>query len=124
MTKRTIRGGRWVTAWAVAYVLVLQAFLTGVALAAMPVNGSDLCLASAAVGDTAQHPETGSTGQVHCQACLARADVPALPPPAPDVVIDRIAIELTYQATVRVALRTFDHHTPFQPRGPPASRPA
>ncbi|MFS8038177.1 DUF2946 family protein [Xanthobacter sp. AM11] len=120
---------RTVAAWAVAYVLVLQAFLTSFAIAAMPMDGGRaLCLSTASAAAPADAPgadePAGTPAQVHCQACLARADVSDLTPPVPVPAIDRIAIELRFDRIVRVALRRLDPPRSFQPRAPPAFLPA
>lgn len=104
-----------------AYVLVLQAVLGSVALASVPLGTqSPLCLGSGEASGPAHHPETGGAEPVHCQACLARADTPDLPPPLPTLLVDRISIELKFDAVVRTALRAPDPRRPFQPRGPPS----
>lgn len=80
------RAARRFAAWAVAYVLVLQALLTGFALGAMPV-GMDPALCLSAVSAGTPDTDGGHDGTLpqhrHCEACLARADLPALPPPPP-----------------------------------------
>ncbi len=74
-----------VAGWAVAYVLVLQALLTGFALGSMPIGmDPELCISAAASGANSDGGHDGAPAQHrHCQACLARADLPALPPPPP-----------------------------------------
>lgn len=110
---------------AVAYVLVVQGVLGAIALAAMPAGSSGpLCRGSVTAGIMADDSESGAPAELHCQACLARADQPALPSPPFPVAIDRIAIELKFDVIVREALRVFEARHPFQPRGPPAVRAA
>lgn len=109
--------------WAVAYVLVLQVVLAGFALGSMPV-GMDpaLCLAAASDRTT---PDGGRDGDPaahsHCQACLARADLPALPPPPPVPV----AAPLTGALRLDFSAPSVAHHTyvlsAFRARAPPAS---
>ncbi|MFG1299725.1 DUF2946 family protein [Xanthobacter sp. V3C-3] len=113
---------RWVAVLAVTYVLVLQSFLAGAVLAMLPLGPShELCLSGAGeTGTGSGKADGGHAGTIHCQACLARADLPTLPPPAPTVTIDRLAIELKFDAVVRIALRQFDSRRPFQPRAPPS----
>lgn len=75
-----------VAGWAVAYVLVLQALLTGFALGSMPIGmDPELCLSAAVSGTSDRDGGHDGTPEQHrhCQACLARADLPALPPPPP-----------------------------------------
>lgn len=116
---------RRVAAWVAAYALVLQVLLTGIALASTPYGTSaSLCLSATGSGDGEQHPDTGQTAQVHCQACLARADVAGLPPPVPTPEIDRVALELRFDTAVRIALHALLNAPPFQPRGPPAPQSA
>lgn len=116
---------RWVAAWAVAYILVFQAFLSSVAIAALPIAaGSTLCIGSGASNGDGDHSDTGSAAQVHCQACLARADIPDLTPPFQVPTIDRVAIELRFDRLVRTALRRFEFQYSFQPRGPPSILPS
>lgn len=113
---------RWVAVLAVAYVLVLQSFLAGAVLAGMPLGDlNQLCVnGSSGDGSDTGRDDPAHAGTVHCQACLARADLPSLPPPIPTFAIDRFAIELKFDAIVRVALRRVDARRPFQPRAPPS----
>lgn len=117
---RRKRVARWVAAWAVAYVLVLQAFLAGIVSAAVLADASaTLCLNAGEPGASGGgHP--GLAANVHCQACLARVDQPASPPPCPSLT-ERIALELRCDFVARTALRSLEGRPPFQPRGPPSS---
>lgn len=114
---RRIAGTTRLVAWAMAYALVLQMLLAGVALAGMVRGASDpgLCLGAVTsdTGDGAALP------LVHCPACLAAVDLAGLPPPAATPLIDRIAIELIYRAEVREALATAGIRLPLQARAPP-----
>ncbi|MBP2148591.1 DUF2946 family protein [Xanthobacter flavus] len=110
--------------WAVAYVLVLQVVLAGFALGSMPI-GMDpaLCLGAAASDRTT--PDGGHDGDPaahsHCQACLARADLPALPPPPPVPA----AAPLTGALRLDFSAPSVAHHayvlSAFRARAPPAS---
>ena len=112
---------RWVAVLAVAYVLVLQSFLAGAVLAGLPLGDlHQLCVNGATDGSDGGRRDPAHAATIHCQACLARADLPTLPPPLPTVTIDRFAIELKFDAIVRIALRQFDAWRPFQPRAPPS----
>lgn len=119
-TRKADRHKRWATAWAVAYILVLQAFLSSLAIAAMPLGGENtLCVSSQPPGHQGE-TDPASAEHVHCEACLARADVPDLPPPLQLPTVDRIAIELAFDTAVRTGLRRTALPQAFQPRGPPA----
>lgn len=112
---------RWVAVLAVAYVLVLQSFLAGAVVAGLPIADLHQLCVSGGDGSDSGKSDPGHAGAVHCQACLARADLPSLPPPIPTATIDRFAIELKFDAIVRIALRQFDARRPFQPRAPPSA---
>lgn len=116
------RHARWVAAWAVACLLVFQAVLSSAAMLMPVAPGNVLCLGAETADGAAGHPDAGTPGALHCQACLARADTPDLAPPVRIPTIDRIAIELRYQGQVRAALRRFLPASAFQPRGPPSIR--
>lgn len=116
---------RTVAAWAVAYLVLLQTLLTGVALASVPLGpDGPLCISvaeksgtGAATGDL---PDQGGGPHLHCQACLARAETPVLPPlPAP--VAERIPTLVAYAAPPLTAGAHAVAHRAFQPRGPPPS---
>jgi hypothetical protein len=113
-----------VASWAVAYVIVLQSVLTGFALGSMPV-GMDpaLCFSAAASGATnSDGGHDGAPAQhSQCQACLARADLPALPPPppVPDVAPLAGALRIDFGAP-SAPLRTHVLSA-FRARAPPAS---
>lgn len=75
-----------VAGWVLAYVLLLQVVLSGFALGSVPIGmDPDLCLSAVSAGTTdSDGGHDGAPAQHRqCQACLARADLPALPPPPP-----------------------------------------
>lgn len=118
-TAGTARGAARLLPWALAYALVLQVLLAGVALAGMVRAPADpgLCLGAiqSGGGDGAALP------LVHCPACLAAVDAAVLPPPFPTPVIDRIAIALVFRIEARDALAGPGIRLPVQPRAPPVS---
>lgn len=115
---------RRLVAWAIAYVLVLQAVLTGFALGAMPA-GMDptLCLSAAQAG--AAYPDGGHDNPPpqhrHCEACLARADLPALAPPAPLLVLAPLTGALRLDFGPPAAPLPTPVLSAFRARAPPAT---
>lgn len=111
-----------VAAWLVAYVLVLQSVLTGFALGAMPTapDAEHLCLgATSSTADTDDGRDSGAPQHSHCQACLARADLPALPPPPPVPAIAPLTGALRLDLAAPEAFRLFHVLSAFQARAPP-----
>lgn len=121
--RRQAWGIGWIAAFAAAYALVFQIVLTSALMASVSLAGADAMTAfchSDASSD-AQADDGGTPKSIaHCPLCLSRTDVAALPPPVMTAMIDRVAIELHFQAILRSSLQGQSVALPFQPRAPPA----
>ncbi|MFG1363433.1 DUF2946 domain-containing protein [Xanthobacter versatilis] len=121
--RRQAWGIGWIAAFAAAYALVFQIVLTSALMASVSLDGAG-AMTAFCHSDASSDPQSDDGGTpksiVHCPLCLFRTDVAALPPPVMTPVIDRIAIELHYQAVLRSSLQGEPVALPFQPRAPPA----
>ncbi|QTL02530.1 hypothetical protein J5J86_17275 [Aquabacter sp. L1I39] len=113
-----------------AYALVFQVVLASGLMAAQAANAFDagsLCLSTVGAGDLQEGAEGASDGVphgpqaavLHCPLCLSRVDAVVLPPPAPNLHIERLATPLRFEPGQAHPVHIPGDRPGFRPRDPP-----
>ncbi len=109
--------------WAVAYALVFQLLLPVALIAAQPrgEGAPVICFAGTELQLGGLDKTGGSEAPlgVHCQACLARVDLAAMPPPVAMPHPERVAVAFVFPHYDALVLRVAQQRLPVQPRAPP-----